>query len=103
MALKRAIEEGVAHRHYLRLFGVLFTKPTAIYADNLSVLRHTTNPGSTLQNKYIALAHHFCREQHSANVVDIRKTYTKSKLSIALSKSLDYKSHHDCFGPFMVN
>ena len=103
MALKRLIEESVAHRHYLRLFGASFTKPTAIYADNLSVLRHTINPGSTLQNKHIALAHHFCREHHSENVVDIRKTYTTSKLSNALTKSLGSKSHHDYFIPLMSN
>ena len=103
MALKRAIEEAVAHRHYLRSFGVSVTKPTAAYADNMSMLRNTTNPGRTLQKKHVALTCHFCREQYSANVVDIRKIHTKANLSDALTKSLDSKSHHDCFGTFMVN
>ena len=102
MALKRAIEEAVECRYYLRSFGVSVTKPTAIHADNMSVLRNTTNPGSILQKKYIELAHHFCRDQYSANVVDVRKTNKKSNLSDALTKSLDSKSHHDRFGPFMV-
>ena len=103
MALKRLIEESVAHRYYLRSFRVLVTKPTAVYADNIRVLRNTTNLGSTLQKKHVALACHFCREQCSENVVDIKKIHTKSNLSDALAKSLDSKSHHDCFGPFMIN
>ena len=103
VALKRAIEEAVACRHYLRSFGASVTKPTAVCTDNVSVLKNTTNTGSTLQKKNVALACHFCREQHSANVVAIRKMHTKSNLSDALTKSLDSKSHHDCFGPFMVN
>ena len=56
MALKRAIEEGVECRHYLRSFGVLVTKRTDICTNKISVLRNT------LQNKHIALACHFCRE-----------------------------------------
>ena len=55
MDLNKVIEEVVAHRYYLRSFGVSVTNPTAAHADNLSVLRNTTNPGSTLQKKYVSL------------------------------------------------
>ena len=73
IALKKAVEEAIALRYYLRSMGVKVNKPTIIYGDNLSAITNTTMPGSALKKKYLALSYHFCREYYSANIVDIRK------------------------------
>ena len=49
------------------------TKPSMIYAGNLSAIINTKEPGSALKQKHVALAYHFCREHYSSGVDDIRK------------------------------
>ena len=49
------------------------TKPTIIYADNLSAIINTKEPGSTLKQNHVALSYHFYRKHYSSGVVDIRK------------------------------
>ena len=71
MALKRAVEEAVTYRYYLRSFGCLVDGPTKIYGDNWSALVSTTEPGTALDKKHVALSYHFCREHFSAGIVDI--------------------------------
>ena len=100
---KRGVDEAMAYRCYLRSFGVQITKPTMIYEDNMSVLINSTEPSSTLKKKHIALAYHFCREQVTAGVVEIKKIHTKSNFSDALAKGVASTSHNNCFGPIMIN
>lgn len=51
VALKKALEEAITLRYYLRSMGVTVTKPTVIYGDNLSAITNTVNPGSALKKK----------------------------------------------------
>ena len=88
MALKKAVEEAVTLRYYLRSMGVMVTKPTVIYGDNLSSITNATTPGSPLKEKYLALSYHFCREHFSAGIVDIRKIGTKDNYADAMTKAL---------------
>ena len=80
ISLKRAVEEAITIQYYLRSMGVLITKPTIIYGDNMSAIRNTIDPGSPLKRKYLALAYHFCREHFNAGTVDIRKIDTKDNI-----------------------
>merc|ERR1712127_158514 len=45
VALKKAVEEAITLRYYLRSMGVSVTKPVIIYRDNLSAITNTINPG----------------------------------------------------------
>ena len=75
--IKKAVEEAITLRYYLRSMGVKVTKPTIIYGDNLSSITNATTPGNPLKEKYLALSYHFCRGHFSAGIVDIRKIGTK--------------------------
>ena len=96
-ALKKAVEEAVTMRYYLRSMGVLVTKPSVIYGDNLSAIVNVTDPGSQLNKKYLALSYHYCREHFSAGIVDIRKIDGKDNCSDALTKALNGSEFHSHF------
>ena len=83
--------------------GVVVTKPTVIYGDNLSAITNSTNPGSALKKKYLALAYHFCREYFSAGIVDIRKIDGKDNYSDALTKALVSSEFHGLMNEIMEN
>ena len=102
IALKKAVEEAITTRYYLRAMGVHVSKPTIIYGDNLSAIKNTTTPGSQLQKKYLALAYHFCREHFSAGIVSIRKIASKDNYSDGLTKSLPSGEYHGIFNEIMA-
>lgn len=103
VALKAAVEEAIAIRYYLRSMGVLVSKPTVIYGDNLSAIKNTINPGSQLKKKYLALAYHFCREHYSTGVVAIRKIDTKDNFADPFTKGLASTEFHGHFNSMMSN
>ena len=103
ISLKKATEEAVTMRYYLRLMGVKVTKPTVIYGDNLSAIKNTVEPGSPLKKKYLALAYHFCREHFSAGVVAIRKIDTKDNVSDPFTKGIVSNEFHGYFNSYMSN
>ena len=93
-ALKKAVEEAITIRYYLRSMGVALTKPTKIYGDNLSTITNATEPSSALKKKHIALAYHFCRENFAGNVVDVCKIDTKKNVSDPFTKALVSQEFH---------
>ena len=103
MALKRAVEEAVTIRYYLRSMGVRVDSPTVIYGDNMSSIKIVTDASSPLKKKYLALAYHFCREHYSAGIVEIRKIDTKHNLADPFTKSLVSPEHHTHFNSFMAD
>ena len=70
--LKKAVEEAITLRYYMRSMGVSVTKPTVIYGDNLSTITNAKIPGSALKKKYLALSYHFCREHFSIELKIIK-------------------------------
>ena len=88
VALKKAVEEAITMRYYLRSMGVKVSQPTVIYGDNLSAITNVVNPGSQLKKKYLALAYHFCRENFSAGIVKLRKIDTKDNYADPFTKAL---------------
>ena len=103
IALKKAVEEAVTLRYYLRSMGVKVTKPTVIYGDNLSSITNTINPGSPLKEKYLALSYHFCREHYSAGIVEIRKIGTKDNYADAMTKALVSSKFNGLMNEIMEN
>ena len=59
VALKKAVEEAITMRYYIRSMRVKVSLPTTIYGDNLSAITNTIEPGSPLNKKYLALSYHF--------------------------------------------
>ena len=102
-SLKKAVEEAEMYRYYCRAFGMKMTKPTVIFEDNMAVVLNSSNPGSTLQHKSIALSYHFCREHVSGGVVKVRHIRTDINLSDAMTKALDSTAFHNCIMPYMWN
>jgi hypothetical protein len=103
VALKRAVEEAVTTRYWLKSMGVSVTKPTVIYGDNLSAITNTIEPSSPLKKKYLALAYHFCREHFSAGIVDIRKIDGKDNYADPFTKALVSTEFHGHMKEIMVN
>ena len=103
IALKKAVEEAITLRYYLKSMGVVVAKSTIIYGDNMSAIINTTSPGSALKKKYLALSYHFCREYYSANIVDIRKIDTKDNYADAYTKALGSGEFHGFFNEIMEN
>ena len=101
IALKRAVEEAITVRYYLKSMGVRVTKPTVIYGDNLSSIKNTIEPGSPLKKKYLALSYHFCREHFSAGIVSIRKIGTKENRADPFTKALVSNEFHTHFNNIM--
>ena len=93
VGLKKAVEEAVTMRYYLRSMGVKISKPTIIYGDNLSSITNVINPGSQLKKKFLALSYHFCREHFSAGIVSIRKIDGKDNFADIFDKILPSHSY----------
>ena len=94
IALKKAVEEAITTRYWLKSMGVHVTKPTVIYGDNLSSITNCTQPSSQLKKKYLALAYHFCRENFSVGIISIRKIDTKDNFADPFIKALvSYEFH----------
>ena len=64
--VEEGCEESIMLRYHLISMGIKVYKPTPVFVDNMSVVLNVTNPGSTLNNKTVALGYHFIRE-HVAN------------------------------------
>eukprot|EP00957_Ditylum_brightwellii_P134727 10271592-Ditylum_brightwellii.AAC.1 len=73
MALKAAVEEAVMLRYYLRAMRFKVSAPTPIFVDNMSIVLNASNPGSTLNQKTVALSYHFVREHVANDAIKIRK------------------------------
>jgi len=62
VALKNGMECLRGLRYKLRMMGVPITGPSYIYGDNMSVIKNTQTPQSTLKKKSNSICYHFCRE-----------------------------------------
>lgn len=102
-ALKRAVEEAVTIRYHLRSSGVRVQQATNIWVDNMSVVLSSTNPGSPLNKKNVALAYHFVREHAANEVISIRKIQSTHNYADAFTKALDSTSFHNFFQQILCN
>ena len=60
--------------------GIKLSKPTPVFVDSMSVVLNATNPGSTLNEKTVALSYHFVREHIANNIVEVREKHTSDNL-----------------------
>ena len=62
VAMKQGVETLRGLRYKLRMMGVPISGPSYIYGDNMSVVKNTTKPESTLNKKSNQLCYHAVRE-----------------------------------------
>ena len=62
VALKNGIETLRGIRYKLRMMGIPVEGPSYIFGDNMSVIKNTQTPESTLKKKSNSICYHFCRE-----------------------------------------
>ena len=79
------------------------TKATFIYKDNISVVLNSSQQGSILNHKCLALSYHFYCKQVAREAVEVRHILTKLNLVDTLTKGLDSTSFHNYFLPIIVN
>jgi len=102
-ALKKAVEEAITLRYYLRSMGIKVNKTTPIFVDNMGVVLNASNPGSTLNKKSVALSYHFVREHVANSAIEIRKIDTADNYADPFTKALTSGDHHDFFYEVMCN
>jgi hypothetical protein len=62
VAKKTVAEVNKGIRYKLRMMGIPIDGPSYVYRDNMSALRNTSNPESTLEKKSNSIACHLVRE-----------------------------------------
>jgi hypothetical protein len=62
VAMKHGVETLRGLRYKLRMIGVPISGPSYIYGDNMSVVKNTTKPESTLNKQSNQLCYHAVRE-----------------------------------------
>ena len=67
VALKHGIERVRGLRYKLRMMGVQISGPTDVYGDNMSVIKNTQCPESTLKKKSNSICYHASRESVAMN------------------------------------
>ena len=67
VALKHGIERVRGLRYKLRMMGVQISGPTDVYGDNMSVIKNTQRPESTLKKKSNSICYHASRESVAMN------------------------------------
>ena len=102
-ALKTAVEECISLRYHLRSMGVMVSKPTPIWVDNMGVVLNATNPASPLNKKVIALAYHFVREHQANQVISIRKIATEDNYADPWTKALTPGEFHAFYYNLLCN
>ena len=68
--------------------------PTTAQCGNKAVVINATEDGSTLRNKYLDLAYHYCRDNFSSELVDVRWVDGKHNLDDAMTKVLGNREFH---------
>jgi hypothetical protein len=69
VAAHTTIEEILSLRYFLQSFGVLVTRASRVFGDNMSVLISMTQPDSQLKKKHLCLAYHILWENVACNIV----------------------------------
>lgn len=86
MALKTGMELLEALQYKLRMIGVPIDGYAHVRVDNMSVVRNSSVPESTLQKKSNSIAYHYVQSKCAADVARIAYESTKTNLADMLTK-----------------
>jgi len=85
-AMKTRTESIEGLRHKLRMMGVPIDGPCHVKADNLSVVRNSSQPESTLKKKSNSIAFHCAWERAAARIVSVQCKPTDTNQADMLTK-----------------
>jgi len=85
-AMKTGTELIEGLRYKLRMMGVPIDGPCHVKADNLSVVRNSSQPESTLKKKSNSIAFHYVQERAAARVISVQYEPTNTNLADMLTK-----------------
>ena len=85
-AMKVGVEIVEGLRYKLRMMGVPLDGPAHIKADNMSVIKNSSIPESTLKKKSNSIAYHYVRERIAAGVANVTYENTETNLADMLTK-----------------
>jgi hypothetical protein len=86
-AMKVGVEISEGLRYKLRMMGVPFAGSTQIRADNMSVVKNSSLPESTLKKKSNSIAYHYVRERAASGAVAIGYERSEHNLADMLTKT----------------
>jgi hypothetical protein len=86
-AMKTGTELIEGLRYKLRMMGIPIDGPCHIRADNMSVVRNSSQPESTLKKKSNSIAFHYVRERAAARVISVQNEPTNTNLADMLTKT----------------
>ena len=87
IALKTAVEQLMALRYKLRMFGIPIEGPARVFCDNEAVYKNSSDPASTLRRRHQSIAYHTCREAVASGLALIYKEDGDTNLTDILTKS----------------
>jgi Reverse transcriptase (RNA-dependent DNA polymerase) len=85
-AMKVGVEISEGLRYKLRMMGVPIAGSTQVRADNMSVVKNTSIPESTLKKKSNSIAYHYVRERAASGAIAVSYEPTHSNLADMLTK-----------------
>lgn len=85
-AMKVGVEISEGLRYKLRMMGVPIAGSTQVRADNMSVVKNTSVPESTLKKKSNSIAYHYVRERAASGAIAVSYEPTDSNLADMLTK-----------------
>ena len=68
--------------------GVVVTKATPMFVDNLGIMLNASNPASSLNKKAVASAYHFVRGHQAGKVIFIRKIDSEDNYADPFTKAI---------------
>jgi hypothetical protein len=83
-------------RYKLRMMGVPLDGHTHVKADNMSVVKNTSNPESMLKKKSNSIAYHYVRERAAAGDIVVSYEPTDMNLHLRSAISPNKKSSGVC-------
>ena len=96
-----AVELVMEIRYKLRMLGVPVEGPAWLFGDNLSMIKSTTIPSSTLKMKHNAIAYHRIREAIASGIVHLQHVNSTENLADILTKPLGHQAHFKLMKPVL--
>ena len=98
IALKTCMEQIVAMRYKLRVFGVNIDGPATVFCDNQTCVNCSSNMEATLNKKHSSLAYHATRHAVAAGIIRVAWIESSENLADPLTKQLTVQQRNHLFG-----
>lgn len=82
-----AVEQIMALRYKLRMFGIPLEGPARVFCNNEAVYRSASYPSTTLKRRHQLIAYHLVRESVASKIILVYKEEGDTNLADILTKS----------------